>query len=64
MQKVNIIDMSTPKRKNRKWFCLHLSLNFEHNKVIQYHINWIDENGRSHNLSNIDKNQLENEECL
>lgn len=63
MQKPNIFYMSAPqKKKKRKEFCLCFSLHLEDKKAVQYHINWVDENGHSHNLSNTDKNHLENEE--
>ena len=61
MQESNMLDQPVPK-KREKGFRLCLSLHFENKRTVQYHINWVDEHGRSHNLSNMDENHPEIEE--
>lgn len=59
----NHIDIPTPKgKKKEKRFCLSLSLHFEDQKAVQYHLRWVDENGRHHNLSNNNKNNSGHQE--
>ncbi len=50
------------RKKKRKGFCLCLSLHFGDKRAVQYHINWVDENGHSHHRSNMDESHLENQE--
>lgn len=60
MPKPDVFNNSAPKREET--ISISLNLCFEGKKSVQYHINWVDENGHSHDISNMDENHPDNEE--
>ena len=57
----SVLNGNEEKGKKEK-FRLSFSLHWDDGKAVQYHIKWAGEDGCSHSLSNMDKNQLENQE--